>query len=140
MPTDTERLPFDRRAPASVVVVGAGPRAVGWLERFAAARSVAAERPPVVLPLVDPFPAGPGRIWRREQSPLLKLNSMAEDVTMFTDDSCTIDGPVRPGPSLLEWVEGVRHGRLLDVEQADPAIRAELARLRRGDFPTRRLQ
>ncbi|MEY9954230.1 FAD/NAD(P)-binding protein [Leifsonia sp. EB34] len=123
----------------TVVVIGAGPRAVGWLERFAAARSVTAERPRVVVHLIDPFPAGPGRIWRRDQSSLLKLNSMAEDVTMFTDDSCAVEGPVRPGPSLLEWVEAVRDGRIQDVE-VDPHVAEELARLRRGDFPTRRLQ
>ncbi len=132
MPTSSPAL--------SIAVVGAGPRAVGWLERFAAARSVAADRPPVVLHLIDPFPAGPGRIWRDDQSPLLKLNSMVEDVTMFTDDSCTVDGPVAPGPSLLEWVQGVREGRIRDAEVGDPVVRAELARLRRGDFPTRRLQ
>ncbi|GAA4139471.1 FAD/NAD(P)-binding protein [Leifsonia shinshuensis] len=128
----------ERSAHATVVVIGAGPRAIGWLERFAAARSVAAERPRVVVQLIDPFPAGPGRIWRREQSPLLKLNSMVEDVTMFTDDSCSVEGPVRPGPSLLEWVEAVRDGRIEDV-QVDPLVADELARLRRGDFPTRRL-
>lgn len=140
MLTDSQHAPADIRDPFSVVLVGAGPRAIGWLERFAAARSVAAERAPVVIHLIDPFPAGPGRIWRREQSSLLKLNSMAEDVTMFTDDSCTIDGPVRPGPSLLEWVEGVREGRIHDAGPADAAVAAELAGLRRGDFPTRRLQ
>ena len=123
---------------ATVVVIGAGPRAIGWLERFAAARFAAAERPRVVVELIDPFPAGPGRIWRRAQSPLLKLNSMVEDVTMFTDDSCAVEGPVRPGPSLLEWVEAVRDGRIPDVE-VDPYVADELARLRRGDFPTRRL-
>src|SRR4051812_49936659 len=130
MPTDFRRRDSGRHAPvatdaaevvtaaeadataAAVVLVGAGPRAVGWLERLAAARAVALDRPPVVIHLVDPFPAGPGRIWRRAQSPLLKLNSMAEDVTMFTDDSCAVDGPVVPGPSLLEWVEGVREGRI----------------------------
>ncbi|KQR51339.1 hypothetical protein ASF88_19450 [Leifsonia sp. Leaf336] len=128
----------ERSTHATVVVIGAGPRAIGWLERFAAARSVAAERPRVVVQLIDPFPAGPGRIWRREQSPLLKLNSMAEDVTMFTDDSCSLEGPVRPGPSLLEWVEAVRDGRIVDVE-VDPHVADELTRLRRGDFPTRRL-
>ncbi|MFP3467543.1 FAD/NAD(P)-binding protein [Leifsonia sp. SIMBA_070] len=132
--------PPARPARASIAVIGGGPRAVGWLERFAAARSIAAERPPVVVHLIDPFPAGPGRIWRQDQSPLLKLNSMAEDVTMFTDDSCRIDGPVVPGPSLLEWVEGVREGRIPDVPLEDAGVRDEVSRLGRGDFPTRRLQ
>lgn len=125
---------------ASVVLVGAGPRAAGWLERFAAARSQRAGNTPVTVHLVDPHPPGAGRIWRREQSPLLKLNSMVEDVTMFTDDSCSIEGPVRPGPSLLEWVDGVRDGTIDDVRVDDPLVAAELAGLRRGGFPTRRLQ
>lgn len=125
---------------ASVALVGAGPRAAGWLERFGAARSVRAAPPPVTVHLIDPFPPGAGRIWRREQSPLLKLNSMVEDVTMFTDDSCTLEGPVRPGPSLLEWVEAVRSGSLDDARIDDPLVWAEVGRLRRGDFPTRRLQ
>lgn len=126
--------------PASVALVGAGPRAAGWLERFAAARSVRDERPPVTVHLIDPFPPGAGRIWRRDQSPLLKLNSMVEDVTMFTDDSCTIEGPVRPGPSLLEWVEAVRAGSVDHVRVDDPLVEAELSGVQRGDFPTRRLQ
>lgn len=126
--------------PVSIALVGAGPRAAGWLERVAAARSVADERPPLTVHLIDPFPPGAGRIWRRDQSPLLKLNSMVEDVTMFTDDSCSIAGPVRPGPSLLEWVEGVRTGAIDDARIDDPLVAAELAGLRRGDFPTRRLQ
>lgn len=91
----------------------------------------------VEIVLVDPHPPGAGRIWRRDQSPLLKLNSMARDVTVFTDDSCTIDGPVRPGPSLIEWAEGVRaSGAVIDDER----VAAEIAGLRGEDFPTRRLQ
>ncbi|WP_431218992.1 FAD/NAD(P)-binding protein [Leifsonia xyli] len=139
----SERPDPVRREPAIIVVIGAGPRAAGWLERFAVARSSAGSRTLVTIHLVDPFPAGPGRIWRRAQSPLLKLNSMVEDVTMFTDGSCTVEGPIAPGPSLFEWVEGVREGRIRDValgDPLDPLVRAEVARLRRGDFPTRRLQ
>ena len=83
---------------------------------------------------------GPGRIWREDQSALLKLNSMAQDVTVFTDDSCTIDGPVRPGPSLIEWAERVRSGILNDVHVPDAGVWEELQMLRGDSFPTRRLQ
>ncbi|OON82360.1 FAD/NAD(P)-binding protein [Streptomyces tsukubensis] len=94
----------------TLVVVGAGPRAVGLLERIAAnasepygAGSYGAEG--LDIHLIDPYPPGGGRIWRQEQSPLLWMNSMAEDVTMFTDDTVEIEGPVRPGPTLHEWAE-----------------------------------
>lgn len=89
---------------ATVVVVGAGPRGTGFLERLVAnAPSLYGDRP-LDVHLVDPFPPGGGRIWRQEQSPLLWMNSMAEDVTMFTDESAApLDGPVRPGPAFAEW-------------------------------------
>lgn len=87
----------------SLVVVGAGPRATGLLERLAANAPTPYGDPGLDIHLVDPYPAGPGRIWRREQSPLLWMNSMAEDVTLFTDESVPMAGPVVPGPTLHEW-------------------------------------
>ncbi|WP_405809248.1 FAD/NAD(P)-binding protein [Streptomyces sp. NBC_00210] len=87
----------------SVVVIGAGPRGTGFLERLAANAPELYSDLPLDIHLVDPHPPGGGRIWRHEQSPLLWMNSMAEDVTMFTDDTVTLDGPVVPGPTLAEW-------------------------------------
>ncbi|MFF2571618.1 FAD/NAD(P)-binding protein [Streptomyces sp. NPDC058084] len=87
----------------SVVVVGAGPRGTGFLERLAANLPELYGDRPLDVHLVDPHPAGPGRIWRTDRSPLLWMNSRAEDVTLFTDETVRIDGPVRPGPSLAEW-------------------------------------
>ncbi|MFE9249198.1 FAD/NAD(P)-binding protein [Streptomyces sp. NPDC007088] len=92
----------------SLVLVGAGPRATGLLERIAANAPSPYGFGGLDVHLVDPYPAGPGRIWRRAQSPLLWMNSMAEDVTLYTDDSVEIEGPVVPGPTLHEWagIEG----------------------------------
>ncbi len=122
-----------------LVIVGAGPRAVMLVERLLARRTRAAS-PPLRITLVDPYPPGAGRIWRRAQSPLLKLNSMARDVTVFTDETSTIAGPVRSGPSLIEWAERVRDGRIPDADIDDPDLDAELRALRGDSFPTRRLQ
>ncbi|MFE6623347.1 FAD/NAD(P)-binding protein [Streptomyces sp. NPDC057740] len=133
-----------RPSTAVLVVVGAGPRATGLLERIAAnAPELWDGRRELRIHLVDPHPPGPGRVWRNEQSGLLRMNSMAEDVTMFTDESSTIDGPVRPGPSLAEWAaqfsgRGPRHTPY--VEPADPDVLAELRSLGGSDFPTRRAQ
>ncbi|MZD04623.1 adenylate cyclase [Streptomyces sp. SID5785] len=90
----------------SLVVVGAGPRGTGVLERIAAnARGLDGGSGSLDLDihLVDPFPPGGGRIWREDQSPLLWMNSQAQDVTMFTDDTVDLEGPVLPGPALHEW-------------------------------------
>lgn len=96
----------------TLAIVGAGPRGVGVLERLSANAPELLGGRRLVVHLIDPFPPGAGRVWRYEQSPLLRMNSMPEDVTVFTDESVRIDGPVRPGPSLIEWVRLVRDGRI----------------------------
>ena len=138
--SSTQTAPDSAETPLSVAVIGAGPRGAGVLERVAA--NLGTEWPadrPLILHFIDPFPAGPGRIWRFDQSPLLKLNSMAADVTMFTDETSVIDGPVRPGPSLSDWVDQVRAGTI-ELTPVDAALAAEISTLTGADFPTRRLQ
>ncbi|MEV7286408.1 FAD/NAD(P)-binding protein [Streptomyces sp. NPDC093252] len=88
---------------ASLVIVGAGPRGTGVIERIAANAPELYAGTGLDIHLVDPHPPGAGRIWREDQSPLLWMNSHAEDVTMFTDDTVTMAGPVRGGPTLHEW-------------------------------------
>lgn len=130
------------RRPHSIVVVGAGPRGTGLLERLGANLGELLPDGELDIHLVDPFPPGAGRIWRHAQSPLLAMNSMAADVTMYTDDSVVCAGPIVPGPSLWEWVQRVRAGEL-PTETADalgPALWAELTAVDAATFPSRRLQ
>ncbi|MFS8203877.1 FAD/NAD(P)-binding protein [Streptomyces sp. CWNU-52B] len=87
----------------SLVIVGAGPRGTGLLERIAANAPELYAGSGLDVHLVDPFPPGGGRIWRTEQPPLLWMNSQAQDVTMFTDETVDMAGPVRQGPTLHEW-------------------------------------
>ncbi|GHG66945.1 FAD/NAD(P)-binding protein [Streptomyces griseocarneus] len=145
------RPPADAPAPASapssdsasdsvpsLVVVGAGPRGTGLVERLAANAPELFGTARLDLHLVDPYPPGGGRIWRRDQSPLLWMNSMAEDVTMYTDDSVEQAGPVRHGPSLAEWAARVRDGE--ETIALDPGTAAEARRLTPRGFAGRRLQ
>ncbi|MFS4106030.1 FAD/NAD(P)-binding protein [Streptomyces sp. PD-S100-1] len=87
----------------ALVIVGAGPRGTGLIERIAANAAELYAGSQLDIHLVDPHPPGGGRIWRDAQSPLLWMNSHAEDVTMFTDDTVDMAGPVREGPTLHEW-------------------------------------
>ncbi len=96
----------------TVVIVGGGPRAVGLVERLSANHAQLGPEGPLRVHVIDPHPAGGGRIWRREQSPLLWMNSTAEDITIFTDESVECAGPIVPGPSLAEWAAGDGRARL----------------------------
>jgi len=107
---------------ASVTFVGGGPRTVSLLERLAASAPELLGDQPVRVHVVDPFPPGGGRIWRREQSPLLWMNSVAEDVTVYTDESVTCEGPVVPGPSLAQWLAGVGRQRLVQAGLGQEAV------------------
>jgi FAD-NAD(P)-binding protein len=124
--------------PVVLVLVGGGPRAAGLIERIAVNAPELFPAAALEIHVVDPHPPGAGRVWRYEQSELLRMNSMAVDVTMFTDASVVCDGPVRPGPSLADWAVLARSGDL-DVDLPDD-VRAELDRLEPTTFPSRRLQ
>ncbi|ONI86790.1 hypothetical protein ALI22I_24645 [Saccharothrix sp. ALI-22-I] len=81
-----------------VCIVGAGPRGTSVLERICANA-----REPVRVHVVDPFPPGPGRVWRTDQPEHLLMNTPAGQVSLFTDATVPCTGPHVPGPSLAEW-------------------------------------
>jgi len=123
-----------RSATAIVAIVGAGPRGVSVLERLVANAPDLAPGVEMEVHVIDPHPPGGGKVWRFDQSPLLRLNSMATDVTMFTDESVRCEGPVVPGPTLAEWAHVVAPGELSTAE-----LVAEAAAMTPTSFPTRRL-
>ncbi|MEU5384647.1 FAD/NAD(P)-binding protein [Kitasatospora cineracea] len=112
-----------------VALVGAGPRALSVLERLCANERAVPSRRPLTVHLIDPDPPGAGAVWRTDQSRHLLMNTVASQVSVFTDDSVRIDGPVEPGPSLYEWA------RSLSV--AEPEVLAEAAALGPDSYPTR---
>ncbi|SHJ64824.1 FAD-NAD(P)-binding [Nocardiopsis flavescens] len=96
MPHDTAEL--------ALAIVGLGPRGLAVLERLVA--NARAHHRTVALHAVDPYPPGAGRVWRVDQSPHLLMNTVAAQVTAFTDAGLTMAGPVEPGPSLHAWARG----------------------------------
>lgn len=136
-----KRRPGGSRRTRELVLVGGGPRATLVLERLAAnaAELAGAVDRPLRVHVVEPFEAGSGRIWRLDQSPLLKLNSMARDVSMFTDASVSALGPPWEGPALDEWAAGVADGSITDVQIDDEDDLRRLRALKGQDFPTRRV-
>ncbi|WP_141753905.1 FAD/NAD(P)-binding protein, partial [Streptomyces luteocolor] len=89
---------------AALALVGAGPRGTSVLERLcASAPELLAPGVLLTVHVVDPSPPGAGRVWRTRQPGELLMNTVASQVTLFTDPSVACSGPISPGPSLYEW-------------------------------------
>ncbi|GGU18241.1 FAD/NAD(P)-binding protein [Streptomyces lavendofoliae] len=86
-----------------MALVGAGPRGTSVLERLCASVPELAPGTPLTVHVVDPAPPGAGRVWRTDQPAELLMNTVACQVTVFTDESVSCEGPIRRGPSLYEW-------------------------------------
>ncbi|MFC7308539.1 FAD/NAD(P)-binding protein [Streptomyces monticola] len=107
----------------SVAVVGAGPRGTSVLERLcASATELLPADSRLTVHMVDPAPPGAGQVWRTAQSGELLMNTVASQVTLFTDPSVDCEGPIRQGPSLYEWA----------AAHTSPALGPD-------DYPTRAL-
>ncbi|WP_018681783.1 FAD/NAD(P)-binding protein [Actinokineospora enzanensis] len=105
-----------------VCVVGAGPRGLSVVERLCANATG-----PLVIHLVDPYAGRGSRVWSVDQPGSLLMNTIACQVSMFTDASVACTGPIVPGPSLYEWAQGV----------TDPRFEAEARSLTPNSYPTR---
>jgi uncharacterized NAD(P)/FAD-binding protein YdhS len=121
----------------AIAIVGAGPRGTSVLER------VCASVPGVLTPgarltvhVIDPSPPGPGRVWRTAQPSELLMNTVASQVTLFTDESVECEGPIRPGPSLYAWAAALALSGSAD-NAYDRRVRAEAAALGPDDYPSR---
>ncbi|MES4901556.1 MULTISPECIES: FAD/NAD(P)-binding protein [unclassified Streptomyces] len=93
------------------------------LERLCASAPELAAGARLTVHMVDPSPPGAGRVWRTAQPGELLMNTVASQVTLFTDASVACEGPVRTGPSLHEWVA---------ARGLDPALGPD-------DYPSRAL-
>ncbi|MEV4577693.1 FAD/NAD(P)-binding protein [Nonomuraea jabiensis] len=89
---------------SAVAVIGAGPTGTSVVERICANAPELLGDHQLDVHVVDPYPHGAGRVWRADQPDLLWANSAAADITVFTDRSVGCEGPLRPGPSLAEWL------------------------------------
>ncbi|MEO3977691.1 FAD/NAD(P)-binding protein [Streptomyces sp. CAU 1734] len=121
--------------PIGIAIIGAGPRGLSVLERLCANERHAPAGPPLTVHLVDPAEPGAGAVWRPDQSRHLLMNTVASQITLYTDASVRIDGPVEPGPSLHEWARRLARGT--DTAGHDDGTLAEARDLGPNDYPTR---
>ncbi|MFV2019987.1 FAD/NAD(P)-binding protein [Micromonospora sp. LOL_023] len=119
-----------------ICLIGAGPRNLSTLERIVANLSDW-PRARAEIHVVDPFVLEGSQVWRTGQAPALLMNTIACQVSLFTDDSVTCVGPVRPGPRLDEWARTLA---IMDPVDEYPAEILEEARsLGPNDYPSRAL-
>lgn len=86
-----------------IAIIGSGPRGMSVLERLAARLMDSDNKDKVEIFLIDDGHVGTGRIWCTEQSPLLLMNTVAQEISAF---SGVWDGKeARPGngPSFAQW-------------------------------------
>ncbi|GGY13127.1 FAD/NAD(P)-binding protein [Streptomyces djakartensis] len=118
----------------AVCVIGVGPRGLSVLERICA--NAAGTARPVAVHLVDPYPPGPGAVWRTGQPGELLMNTVASQVTLFTDDSVDCAGPSVPGPSLYPWARMIERD---NTGRYPLQVLDEARRLGPDSYPTRAL-
>jgi uncharacterized NAD(P)/FAD-binding protein YdhS len=118
-----------------MAIVGAGPRGTSVLERICAAAPELAPGAALTVHVIDPSPPGPGRVWRTEQPRELLMNTVASQVTLFTDESVECEGPIRPGPSLYVWAASLESSG--GSAAYEPWVREEAAALGPDDYPSR---
>lgn len=82
----------------ALVIVGAGPRTTGILLVLAALPEV----PATEIHVIDPYPAGPGRVWRADQPTEVWMNNTSDEITVYADGDPAVPAAV-PGPGLAEW-------------------------------------
>lgn len=123
--------------PSRLLVVGGGPRAIGILERLVANTELLGDAA-FAVDIVDPYTPGSGRIWRHDQNGQVLMNSLAEDVSTFTDDSVECAGPAWNGPTLAEWAQMIGTGEIELPEHAAD-VYEEAAALSPTGFASRKL-
>ncbi|SCX35904.1 FAD/NAD(P)-binding protein [Agrobacterium rosae] len=119
-----------------IAIVGAGPRGTIALERICASSPEIAADASIEVHIIDPEVFGAGRVWRTGQNKLLLMNTVASDVTVFTDPTVQCEGPLVAGPSQYEWASLVASGEI----PASGEVRAEAARMKPWSYATRAFQ
>uniref|UniRef100_UPI0024577359 FAD/NAD(P)-binding protein n=1 Tax=Nocardia brasiliensis TaxID=37326 RepID=UPI0024577359 len=120
-----------------IAIVGVGPRGLSVFERICANAGNDTDPVGVEVFLIDSTRVGTGAVWRTDQSPHLLMNTVAAQVTIFTDDTVEMDGPVDEGPSLYEWASFLT--KLGNFAELPDPMYAEARALGPDTYPTRAL-
>ncbi|MGN2642083.1 MULTISPECIES: FAD/NAD(P)-binding protein [Nocardia] len=118
-----------------LAIIGMGPRGLTVFERLCANLRRTPDGTTVEVVLVDAVRIGTGGVWRVDQPRHLLMNTVASQISVFTDESVDMCGPVQLGPSLYDWARYIRDGG--ESELPPRPVRTEAARLTPDSYPTR---
>ncbi|WP_054726111.1 FAD/NAD(P)-binding protein [Paucilactobacillus hokkaidonensis] len=90
-----------------IVLIGAGPRGLVAAERLIERQRKSNQFDQLNIVLTDPFGIG-GRVWQTNQPHELIMNTNPDQITLFTDRTDQINGPIIPGLNLFDWAKGMR--------------------------------
>lgn len=122
----------------NIVLVGAGPRNLSLVERLMAHAKSTTE--PVDITLYDPFPIG-GRVWNPDQDPTFLMNTVTQQLTLFTDPSVPNHASTALyGPNFYEWsvTFGKEYVKMHDFKN-EAYFLDELTRINPNRFTSRAL-
>lgn len=105
---------------ARVGIVGMGPRGLTLLERIVANERVR-KSADIQIFIFDPQQPGVG-VHDPDQADYLLVNTVAGQITMFSDASVVGAGPVLEGPSFHEWLEEQSASTLLRLREEDRPV------------------
>lgn len=94
---------------ARIGIIGMGPRGLTVLERIVANERVR-KSANIEIFIFDPHPPGVG-CHDPEQEEYLLVNTVAGQITQFSDSSVVGAGPILEGPSFYQWLEEQRSGK-----------------------------
>lgn len=131
-----------------IVIIGAGPRGLSTVERLAAHAANRSGKN-LEVHLVDPFPPGPGHVWRTDQSRLFLMNTpsffptvVPADATIAsapTDGSCPHPVPAVRGLTFESWRQRICKDESFPLIGLSDEDLDEVRRLGREGFPSRKL-
>lgn len=119
----------------SIAIIGLGPRGTSVLERITENARRDAEGS-VEVHVFDATIPGAGAVWDPTQSPLLLMNTVTSQVSLFTDGSVECEGPIVRGPSMYSWIA---QGLADEFVSPYAELSQEIARLGADDYPSRAL-
>lgn len=120
-----------------VGIIGAGPRGILMVSQlFNQFKNRSDQSEPLSITLFDPYGIG-GRVWRTDQWEGLIMNTPADQITLFTDESVNMTGRVFDGPCLFEWAPSNEAHQYLTAHGFSAQIIAAAAKLGSRDYAPR---